>query len=72
MHAVDLDVEIKLVESELAHVAEMLADAATEGRIDLLVAGAHGRRGVDRLFVDSVAEQPVRKARTSLLLVRSE
>jgi len=70
--AAGLDVEIKLVESEQTHVAEMLADASTEWQADLLVAGTHGRRGVDRFFVGSVAEQLVRKARTSLLLVRSE
>ena len=70
--AAGLEVEVRLVESEQAHVAQMLADAATEWQTDLLVAGTHGRRGVDRFFVGSVAEQLVRKARTSLLLVRSE
>ncbi len=71
-HAAGLEVEIKLVESEQTHVAEMLANAATEWQAGLLVVGTHGRRGVDRFFVGSVAEQLVRKARTSLLLVRSE
>jgi len=72
VHAAGLEVEIKQVESEQAHVAEILAEAAAEWQADLLVAGTHGRRGVDRFFVGSVAEQLVRKARTSLLLVRSE
>lgn len=70
--AAGLDVEVKLVESEQAHVAEMLANAASEWQAGLLVAGTHGRHGVDRFFVGSVAEQLVRKARTSLLLVRSD
>ena len=70
--AAGLEVEVRLVESEQAHVAEMLANATSEWQADLLVAGTHGRRGVDRFFVGSVAEQLVRKARTSLLLVRSE
>jgi len=70
--AAGLEVEIKLVESEQAHVAEMLANAATEWQAVLLVTGTHGRHWVDRFFVGSVAEQLVRKARTSLLLVRSE
>ena len=41
MHAADLEVEIKLVESEQAHAAEMLADGTTEWQIELLVADIH-------------------------------
>lgn len=70
--AAGIEVEIRLVESEQEHVAEMLANAAAEWQAELLLVGTHGRRGVDRFFVGSVAEQLVRKARTSLLLVRSE
>ncbi len=65
-----LEVEILIVESELEHVAEMLADASAKWQADLLVVGTHGRRGVERFFVGSVAEKLVSKANTSLLLVR--
>ena len=64
--------EAKLVESELKHVSDMLVDVATEWQADLLVVGTHGRRGLERFFVGSVAERLVRKAATSLLLVRGE
>ena len=68
--AAGIDVETKIVESEVGHVAEMLADAAAEWQADLLVVGTHGRRGVERFFVGSVAENLVSRATMSLLLVR--
>jgi nucleotide-binding universal stress UspA family protein len=70
--AAGLDAEILVVESEKDHVAEMLAGAAAEWKADLLVVGTHGKRGMGGYFVGSVAERLVKKANTSLLLVRSE
>ena len=70
--AAGVKAEIKLVESEQKHVSDMLIDAAAEWQADLLVVGTHGRRGIERFFVGSVAERLVRKAQTSLLLVRGE
>ncbi len=67
-----VDAELKLVESETKHISDMLADAAAEWKADLLVVGTHGRRGMERFFVGSVAERLVRKVETSLLLVRGE
>ncbi|NCS61873.1 MAG: universal stress protein, partial [Rhodoferax sp.] len=37
---------------------------------DLIVIGTHGRRGFERMFMGSVAENLVRIATTSLFLVR--
>lgn len=70
--AAGVEAEIKLIESEEKHVSDMLAEASTEWQADLLIVGTHGRRGVERFFVGSVAERLVRKAETSLLLVRGE
>ena len=70
--AAGVEAEIRLIESETRHVSDMLADAASEWRADLLIVGTHGRRGVERFFVGSVAERLVRKSTTSLLLVRGE
>ena len=70
--AAGVTVETKLIESEEKHVSDMLADASAEWQADLLILGTHGRRGVERFFVGSVAERLVRKAHTSLLLVRGE
>ncbi len=70
--AAGVDAEIRIVESEEKHVSDMLIEAAGEWQADLLVVGTHGRRGIERFFVGSVAERLVRKGSTSLLLVRGE
>ena len=63
--------EHMLIESATdQRVAEMIADAARNWEADLVVVGAHGRHGFERMLVGSVAENLVRIAGTSLLLVR--
>lgn len=64
--------EQMLVEGAQRRVAEMIVDAASRWNADLIVAGTHGRRGVERLLVGSVAENLVRIATTSLMLVREK
>lgn len=64
--------EQMLIEPSQRRVAEMIADAASQWKADLIVAGTHGRRGVERMLVGSVAENLVRIATTSLLLVREK
>lgn len=48
----------------------MLARAAAECDADLIVTGTHGRRGVCRALLGSVAESPVRIADRPVLVVR--
>jgi len=48
----------------------MILEAATRWDADLIVLGTHGRRGFERFLMGSVAENLVRIATTSLLLVR--
>ena len=62
--------EHMLIESSSRRIAEMIFDAATHWQADLIVVGAHGRRGIDRLLVGSVAENLLRISDISLLLVR--
>ena len=59
-----------LIESANRRVAETLSDAATRWGANLLVIGAHGVRGVERLLVGSVAENLTRICSISLLIVR--
>lgn len=59
-----------LIESEKKRTAEQIADAAVQWHADLIVVGTHGRHGVERLLVGSVAENLTRLASTSLLMVR--
>ncbi|RFO97189.1 universal stress protein [Rhodoferax lacus] len=59
-----------LIESANRRVAEAIADAAQGWGADLLVIGAHGVRGFERLLVGSVAENLTRISLMSLLIVR--
>jgi nucleotide-binding universal stress UspA family protein len=49
-----------------------IAQLARDWNADLLVVGTHGRRGVSRLLLGSVAEGMVRVAPCPLLLVRGQ
>jgi nucleotide-binding universal stress UspA family protein len=53
------------------HVGDTIAERARDWKADLLVVGTHGRRGVSRLLLGSVAERIVRVAPCPLLLIRS-
>ena len=47
-----------------------ILEAATDWRADLIVVGSHGRTGLDRFLLGSVAESIVRRARCSVQVVR--
>jgi nucleotide-binding universal stress UspA family protein len=49
---------------------EAIIDAVAELKADLVVMGTHGRRGLARLMMGSVAEQIVRSAPCPVLTVR--
>lgn len=51
-------------------MAETVADAAKHWKADLIVAGTHGRRGLERALIGSGAEQIVRLAPVPMLVVR--
>lgn len=55
---------------ELRIAEAIVADADAWGA-DLIVVGTHGRRGLSRLFLGSVAEGIARVANTPVLLVRA-
>lgn len=63
---------VRLVRSEVRRVSASVGilEYADEHRIDLIVMGTHGRHGVNRLFVGSVAEEVVRLATCPVLTVR--
>ena len=50
--------------------AREIVDDATETGVDLIVMGTHGRSGVDRLLLGSVAERVVRRSPVPVLTVR--
>lgn len=61
-------VEHRLLEGDAA--IEILA-VATEAKCDLIVMGTHGRRGLSRLLMGSVAEEVVRKAPCPVVTVKA-
>lgn len=66
-HIEDVPVERVLVEGSPGE--EIVAYADSEG-CDLIVMGTHGRGGIDRLLLGSVAERVVRTSETPVLTVR--
>jgi nucleotide-binding universal stress UspA family protein len=57
--------------SSLDDISTVVLKAAAAFNADLLVMGTHGRRGVQRLFLGSVAERCVRQAALPVLLIPS-
>ncbi len=53
-------------------VAPALLRYAEEHDVDLIVMGTHGRRGVQRILIGSVAEEVVRRAACPVLTVRRQ
>jgi nucleotide-binding universal stress UspA family protein len=53
------------------HPAEELDKYAGSHDIDLVVIGSHGRKGLDRLLIGSVADKVVRGAKVPVLIIRS-
>jgi len=65
-------VEARLLETATPaqHTAAALVEEAASWPAELVVLGAHGRRGVERLLLGSTAEGVARRSTTPLLLVR--
>jgi len=53
------------------HAAETIADIAAEKRADLIAMATHGRTGLERLFLGSVAEGVLRRASIPVLLFKA-
>jgi nucleotide-binding universal stress UspA family protein len=64
--------EIRQVEEAGQNLGAIIAEQATEWKADLIVSGTHGRKGIDRLLLGSIAENIVRNATVPVLLIRSE
>lgn len=60
------------VTGEVLHgnVSDTIVEDATEWHADLIVIGSHGRTGMDRMFLGSVAEKVVNRAPCSVDVVK--
>lgn len=65
-----VEAETTLLETMGERLGEAIAKEAKRWRADLIVMGTHGRHGLDRLFMGSIAEGTARLAPVPLLLVR--
>lgn len=71
VQASGLKVETQLLDTAVPsqHVAAAIAEAAASWPADLVVLGTHGRRGMERWLLGSVAEGVARRASMPVLLV---
>jgi nucleotide-binding universal stress UspA family protein len=72
-HAERLGVKCEnaVIESPLWNTGEAIVEAAKESGCDIIVMGTHGREGLARLLLGSVAEHVSRLATQPVMLVRS-
>jgi nucleotide-binding universal stress UspA family protein len=56
---------------EVGDIRERIIDSAAEWGADLIVVGSHGRRGIQRFLLGSVAEFVARHAKCSVEIVRT-
>lgn len=71
VEAAGIKVDSLLFDSLASRLSEIVMEQAKGWGADLIVIGTHGRRGVERLFLGSDAEQILRMAPVPVLLVRS-
>ncbi|MBX3679357.1 universal stress protein [Cognatazoarcus halotolerans] len=60
----------QLLSSNTLHAADQVAAHVAKSDADLLIVGSHGRRGIQRMLLGSVAEKLLRKVEISVLVVR--
>ena len=67
-HLADVEVEIAVLADHAP--AKAICEYAEERGVDLIIVGSHGRGGMERWLIGSVAERVVRHARTNVYVVR--
>ena len=74
LDAVSIETGLLQADAEygLTGIADSIAAAASDWGADLLAVGTSNRKGLERLYIGSVAEQLVSKVDASVLLVRPQ
>ncbi|MEI6846816.1 MAG: universal stress protein [Chlorobiaceae bacterium] len=57
---------------EIGNPAEVILDKIDRLNVNLVIMGSHGKKGLSRLIMGSVAETVVRKANCPVLIVKAE
>ncbi len=63
-----LDVETKLLEGQVIH--REIVQAAEDSHADLIIIGSHGRTGLKKMFLGSVAQSVLGESHIPVLIVR--
>jgi nucleotide-binding universal stress UspA family protein len=69
LQAAGFQVNTRVVEGDPRNA---ILDVADESNTDLIVLGSHGRRGIQKFLIGSVAESVARHAHCSVLIVRAD
>jgi nucleotide-binding universal stress UspA family protein len=67
-HLADIEVDLAVLADHAP--AKAICEYAEEHGVDLIVVGSHGRGGMERWLIGSVAERVVRHAGTNVFVVR--
>ncbi|UTF55810.1 universal stress protein [Natronosalvus rutilus] len=67
--AADYDIDLKTV-TEVGKPAREIVEYAAEHDIDQIVMGSHGRSGIDRAILGSVAETVTRRSQIPVTIIR--
>ena len=67
-HLADVEVEVAILADHAP--AKAICDYAEKHGVDLIIVGSHGRGGVERWLIGSVAERVVRHATANVYVVR--
>ncbi len=57
---------------EIGNPSDVILDKSRDLDVNLLIMGSHGKKGLSRLIMGSVAETVVRKANCPVLIVKAE
>ncbi len=57
---------------EIGNPSDVILDKSRELDVNLVIMGSHGKKGLSRLIMGSVAETVVRKANCPVLIVKAE
>ncbi|MBK9270275.1 MAG: universal stress protein [Saprospiraceae bacterium] len=63
-------VEVEVIFTEGSDIGEAIMSAAEDKNADLIVMGSHGRKGLRRLVMGSVAEYILRESKCPVLIVK--
>ncbi len=64
--------EVKFEISDKMDPAQVIIDMAKSEKADLIIMGSHGRRGMNRVLMGSIAESVLRHANCAVMIYKSE